>query len=123
MNSTGWQITDTVNLKSCLVTLSTVTNSSGTGINSGNYSISSCFVNASSATDPYLNSNWILNGSYAFESGLRSSVLQNVSEGTASFFSNTTIWFSLLAIVIIILIVVLIVVAVQRLQGRGTTSI
>ena len=51
------------------------------------------------------------------------SVLQNVSVGTASFFSSTTIWFSLLSIVIIILIVVLIVVAVQRLQGRGTPGI
>ena len=123
MNTTGWQITDTVNLKSCLATLSTVTNSTGSNVNSGNYTISSCFVNASTATVSNLNDNWVLNGSYTYSSQLGLAVTQNVSAGTASFFSNTTIWFSLLAIIIIILIVVLIVVAVQRLQGRGTTSI
>lgn len=47
-------------------------------------------------------------------------VLQNVTAGTVTLFSNAGTWFSLLAVVIIILIIAVVIFAVNRFgTGRG----
>lgn len=45
-------------------------------------------------------------------------ILNNITSGTTSFFSNTGTWFALLAVVVIILIIAIVVFAVQRFGGR-----
>ena len=47
------------------------------------------------------------------------SILNNISGGVTSFFSNAGSWFALLAVVIIILIVSVVIVAVNRFGSRS----
>lgn len=45
-------------------------------------------------------------------------ILNNITAGTASFFSNTTTWFALLSVVVIILIIAIVIFAVNRFGGQ-----
>jgi uncharacterized membrane protein len=62
------------------------------------------------------NSNALSPGS--LEQNQTSNVLNNITSGTADFFSNTGTWFSLLAIVVIILIIAIVIFAVNRFGGN-----
>ncbi len=53
----------------------------------------------------------------SLEKNQTTSVLQNITGGVATFFSNAGTWFSLLAIVIIILIIAIVIFAVNRFSG------
>ena len=65
------------------------------------------------------NSNALTAGS--LEANQTTDVLQNISAGVSGFFSNTSTWFSLLAVVIIILIISIVIFAVNRFGGGGTS--
>ena len=56
----------------------------------------------------------------SIEANQTSNILNNITAGTSSFFSNVGTWFSLLAVVIIILIIAIVIFAVNRFGGgRG----
>jgi lipoprotein signal peptidase len=56
----------------------------------------------------------------SIEANQTSNILNNITTGTSSFFSNVGTWFSLLAVVIIILIIAIVIFAVNRFGGgRG----
>jgi len=64
-----------------------------------------------------------LNSSNATTSGSlernqTTNIFNNITTGTANFFSNTGTWFSLLAVVVIILIIAIVIFAVNRFGGR-----
>ena len=46
-------------------------------------------------------------------------ILNNVSEGVASFFSDSKTWFTLLSVVVIILIISIVIFAVSRFGGAA----
>jgi len=63
-------------------------------------------------------SNALTAGSFAKNS--TDNILNNITDGTADFFSNTGTWFALLAVVVIILIIAIVIFAVNRFGGgRG----
>ena len=49
-------------------------------------------------------------------------VADNISKGTASFFSNSGTWFTLLSVVVIIMIIAVVIVVVNRFGGTGGRS-
>ena len=51
------------------------------------------------------------------------SIVNNITGGTASFFGNTATWFALLSIVIVILIVSIVIYAVNRFGGGSSGSL
>ena len=63
------------------------------------------------------NSNATTAGS--LERNQTTNIFNNITSGTANFFSNTGTWFSLLAIVVIILIIAIVIFAVNRFGGAG----
>lgn len=55
----------------------------------------------------------------SLERNQSTAIFNNISTGTANFFSNTGTWFSLLAIVVIILIIAIVIFAVNRFGGSS----
>jgi lipoprotein signal peptidase len=56
----------------------------------------------------------------SLERNQTTNIFNNITSGTASFFSNAGTWFSLLAVVVIILIISIVIFAVNRFGGgRG----
>ncbi len=62
------------------------------------------------------NSNALTSGT--LEANQTTQILNNITGGTAGFFSNTATWFSLLSIVVIILIISIVIFAVNRFGGN-----
>lgn len=124
MNTTGYQIPGTVGYKNCEFSLTHALNSSGGDCsNSGNYTITGCFINASTASGGCLNFTWTINGTYTDAEDL-DLIEGNVSQGITSFFGNIPTFFTLLAVVVIILIISIVVVAVGRFgDGAGTQGV
>ncbi len=66
------------------------------------------------------NSNPAADGSAAANQS--TNILNNITGGVETFFSNAGTWFALLAIVVIILIVVIVMLAVNRVDGTKGSS-
>lgn len=123
MNATGWQILTTLGKDNCAATLTSVVNSTGgQSINSGNYTIQGCFINASTA-NPFNNTAWNITGNYVFTSDDEAtSVLGNLSNASASFATNFTLWLSILGVVILITIIALLLFYVRRFSSTEVSS-
>jgi len=103
----------------------------GIEIDSGNYSQTGCNIKTSIALDGdnnagFNNTLWNVTYTYTFKSPDAKNSLQNITAGSATFFSNAGTWFTLLSVLIIILIViavVAIVVVVGRNKGASGATI
>jgi len=106
----------------CTATVSDVRNATGGAfINATNYTVSGCTIlykTGQGNPSGFNNSNWVVNYSGTFNSF--GSVNANLTSGTTSFFTNTSTWFSLLAVVVVILIIAIVIFAVNRFGGRET---
>lgn len=106
----------------CSATIADVRNAtSGTAIPASNYTVSGCTIlykTGQGNANGFNNTNWVVNYTGTFNA--YGSVNSNISTGTTNFFSNTSTWFSLLAIVVIILIIGIVIFAVNRFGGRET---
>jgi len=122
MNTTGWQITGTTNYDDCVVSLTNINNAStGEDIATGNYTTSACFINASTATAPYLNGVWNLTGTYTYTIDKSKDIKNNITTGVTLLFSNTGTIFTILGVVVIISAIAIILVVVSKF-GAGTRS-
>lgn len=108
----------------CAATVSTAINStSGTVIPASNFTVSGCTISFNSGqgnSQGFNNSNW--NVTYGFTFNQYGNIENNLTRGTASFFSNATTWFALLGVVIIILIIAIVIFAVNRFGSSGSGS-
>jgi len=87
--------------------------SSLTTIPASNFTKTGCSVILTSG--PFNNSDW--NVSYTHTFNVFTDPQQNITAGTASFFSNATTWLTLLSVVVIILIISIVLLAVRGFTG------
>ena len=109
-------------LLDCSATISAVVNStSGTTIPASNYTLSGCTIlykTGQGNANGFNDTSWIVNYTATYNSF--GTINSNISTGTVNFFTNTSTWFSLLAIVVIILIIAIVIFAVNRFGGKET---
>ena len=117
INSTGYTFTNqgvgTINV------LEARNASDGTVIGSGNYTVTDGQLFNATATT-YSDVNVDYEYQVYTETG---NVINNASEGTSEFFTNTGTWLSLLAIVIVILIISTVIFVVNRFGGGSKPSL
>ena len=89
-------------------------------ISASNYTVSGCTIRYNTAQgnpSGFNNSNWQVNFTFTFNQF--ANIQRNISFAEASFFSNTTVWFGLLAIVVIVLIISIVLIVVSRFGGSS----
>jgi len=116
MNTTATYVASTNS--NCKLSVSSITNSTGSACSSGNYTVSGCTITGSGASGGCNNSVWLVTGSYT-DSQAVTSITQNTSSGIIQFFTNSATFFALLGVVVIILIISLVVVVVNRFGGEA----
>ena len=124
MNATGFYLSK-YNIYGVSCSVGIVTNATdGALVGSGNYSVSNCFINASTATAPLLNKAWNVSYSYKYPNSGASSIINNISNANTSFFGNSNTFFSILAVVVIIALIALIVLYIRsfRMEGQKATA-
>jgi uncharacterized integral membrane protein len=101
----------------CSTVFGVINATSGTVIPTTNYTQTNCRIAFTTGNSLGINnSNW--NVSYSYTYYLFGTAAGNITGGTVGFFSNTTTWFALLAVVIIILIIAIVIFAVNRFGGN-----
>ena len=122
MNATGWQLTGTSALGDCRATVTVAANATdGVDINTGNYSVSGCLINASTAAAPFLNVGWNVSGTYTYTINKITPVAQNYSLAQTNYFKNVPTLFTILFIVSLIALFVIILFMINRFSGGGQT--
>jgi len=101
-------------LPNCALTITVITNTTGSTITSGNYTIAACSFYVSGTSGSSNNSFWNVTGSYTYDSPYVQSLVGNTTKGFTTFFSNVPTFFTLLGVVVLILIIAIVIVAVSR---------
>lgn len=86
-------------------------------IQASNYTVTGCTIKYYGGAGGlgFNNTNWLVD--YTETYNAFGEIEGNLTNGTAGFFSNTSTWFALLAVVVIILIIAIVVFAVNRFGG------
>jgi hypothetical protein len=108
----------TVDTRNCVLTVTSVVNSSGRDVGSGNYSTSACEI-LCDGCGAFNNTAWFITGSYVFADPEPSEMLGNITDANQTFFSNTGTLISILVAVVIILTISIILFAVRKFGGTG----
>lgn len=121
INATGYTVAQATATGFASPTLTNLTNyTDGTSIGLGNATISSAGVITNATTTTWANVSVDYTYTYTTASDTQN-VITNGTDGLADFFSNTTVWLSLLGVVIIILIIAAVVAVVNRF-GSGAAG-
>lgn len=119
----------TTNQNAIAITNLIVTNfSGGELINAANYTVTGVNIASTLAatTSGFNNTKVNVSGSFAYtENSAIGNLTSNVTSGVSNFFSNSTTWFSLLAIVIIVAIVSVVIFFASKFTGseRGEPNL
>ena len=123
VTETGVTLATTLDNPTC--TIRQITNAtSGTLINSPNYTATNCLIKFSGATDTrgYNGSLWNVTYTYIYNSQYQTNlntILTNTSTGITSFFTSINPVYAILAVLVIILILVVLVRVVQAPSGSS----
>ena len=115
-NETGAYITGTDLLRNCVATFSAVTNTSGSAINSANYTISDCKVTYIGG-GTFNNTLWNVTGSYVYDAD--STASDSINDTTGSL-AGVTDWFSIIIIITVMIVLILLtVIIISTIRGSG----
>jgi uncharacterized membrane protein len=125
-NSTGTYVgtyTPT-NYRDCSLTITQVRNTTGVGyiISSGNYTISGCLINGSTAAPVGVtNVSWNVTGSITYNAD---NTATNVINETADNISGVTDWFGIIIVITAMVVLILLtVIIISAIKGSGMLGI
>jgi hypothetical protein len=109
-------------LRSCALSLTNLTNSTnGAVVGSGNYSISGCYLNVSTASSGYDGYYWNATGTYNY---LDENEATDVINSTVDALANVVTWFAIIIVITVMVVLILLTTLIIRaIRGTGFTEV
>ena len=123
VNTTGAYVSTytNANYRNCALTISIVTNKSdGVVISAGNYSVSGCLINGSTASAPFVNQLWNVTGSYTYDAD--NSATSSINETQVALRGATDFFPTFVTLGAMVVLILLVVIIINSIRATGVTN-
>jgi hypothetical protein len=120
----GIELAKNVGVRNCKATVSAVVNATdGDTIPVAKYVVTGCFIKAAgTGAGSYAFNATKVTYTYSYDDPYTNNLVQNISYGAESFFTQVPTFFVLLGVVVLILIIAVVIVAVTRFSPTGKSN-